>query len=99
MHNRFLVSSFNREILKEIEAVREQKYGREGHPYFDIIYLYNDENKPLPDVDIYTSFGDGINISANHMTEEVVKNIKDKNKKIGVWVRACDFIENDEWYE
>ncbi len=72
-HGRFLVSSFNSDILQEVEKMRKAKYGGrvssiDGAPQsFDIIYLYNYENQPLPEPDIYTSFGDGINISANYI--------------------------------
>ena len=73
-HGRFLVSSFNSENLVEIEKVRKLYYGGrvstiDGAPQsFEIIYLYNFENKPLPEADIYTNYGDGINISANFIT-------------------------------
>jgi glycerophosphoryl diester phosphodiesterase len=69
------------------------------HPRFDIIYLYNSNNVPLPDVEIYTKYGDGINISANHITEEVIANCKRNHKKIGVWIRSADFEENEEFYQ
>lgn len=68
-------------------------------PSFDIIYLYNYENLPLPDVEVYTAHGDGINISANHISQEVVDNCHRKGLKIGVWVRAKDFKEDDAFYE
>ena len=73
-HGRFLVSSFNSDILEEVAKVRAKVYGGristiEGAPEsFDIIYLYNYENLPLPEADVYTKHGDGINISANHIT-------------------------------
>ena len=95
-HGRFLVSSFSSDILQEVEKVRDRFYGapklEDGAPKsFDIIYLYNFENLPLPDKEVYTAFGDGINISANHITKEVVDNCHAKGRKIGVWVRAKDF--------
>lgn len=68
------------------------------YPRFDIIYLYNYENMPLPSPDEYTSRGDGINISANHLTADVVQNCKNKGMKLGVWIRAKDFQENEEFY-
>ena len=61
--------------------------------------MYNYENQPLPDPEVYTSKGDGINISANYINREVVENCHKKNMKIGVWVRAKDFKENDDFYE
>jgi glycerophosphoryl diester phosphodiesterase len=48
---------------------------------------------------VYTSAGDGINISANHITEEVVEKCHRKGMRIGVWVRAKDYQENEEFYE
>ena len=104
-HGRFLISSFNYDILEEVEKVRTKYYGGristiDGAPSsFEIIYLYNHENSPLPDPEVYTSRGDGINISANYITQEVVNNCHNKGLKIGVWVRAKDFKEDDEFYE
>jgi hypothetical protein len=73
-HGRFLVSSFNSYILEEIDKMRARVYGGRvssidgAPPSFEIIYLYNHENHPLPEPEVYASFGDGINISANHIT-------------------------------
>jgi predicted peroxiredoxin len=53
----------------------------------------------LPSKEEYLSKGDGINVSANHLTEEVVKNCKEKGMKIGVWIRARDFKESNEFYK
>ena len=84
--------------------MRERQYGgrkaRDGAPpSFDIIYLYNYENQPLPDVEVYTGFGDGINISANYINQEVVDHCHRKGMRIGVWVRAKDFKETEEFYD
>jgi len=32
------------------------------------------------------------------MTEEVITNCKRNHKKIGVWIREEDFVENDDSY-
>ena len=85
-HGKFLVSSFGSDILEAVAAVRTANASL--YPRFDIIYLYNYDNLPLPLPEIYTAHGDGINISANHITEEVVANCKRNNKKIGVWIRS-----------
>ncbi len=85
--------------------MRERRYGGRistidgAPPSFEIIYLYNYENQPLPDPEIYTAFGDGINISANFITKEVVEACHRKNRKVGVWIRVKDFQETDEFYE
>lgn len=90
MGGKFLISSFAKHQLEEVDKVR-QKYA-DLHPRFDIMYLYNNfQNQPLPAPEIYLSHGDGIVVSQNYLTEEVVKNIKEKGKKIGVWVRAQEF--------
>jgi len=68
------------------------------YPKFDIIYLYNHSNVPLPPAEVYTAYGDGINVSANHLTEEVILNCKRNHKKIGVWIRAADFVEDENFY-
>jgi len=68
------------------------------HPRFDIIYLYNSNNVALPPPEVYAVCGDGINVSANHITEEVILNCKRNHKKIGVWIRVADFVENEDFY-
>ena len=84
--------------------MRARQYGGristiDGAPSsFDIIYLYNYENQPLPSPDIYTSFGDGINISANYITQDVVDTCHSKGLKVGVWIRAKDFQETEAFY-
>lgn len=52
----------------------------------------------MPSPDEYTSRGDGINISANHISKEIVDFVKSKGLKIGVWVRARDFSESEDFY-
>lgn len=96
MHNKFLVSSFSKDILEAAENTRNRFEG--VYPKFDIIYLYNDDNVPLPSPDVYTAFGDGVNISANHITQEVVNICKQKGLKVGVWIRKIDFTEDDSFY-
>jgi len=39
-----------------------------------------------------------VNISANHLTLEVFKHCKAKGLKVGVWISAKDFKENDDFY-
>lgn len=97
MHGKFLFSSFNYDVLAAAERARERR--RETHPRFDVIYLYNYENQPLPSPDEYTARGDGINISANHISDEVVANVKAKGMKLGVWIRVKDFTETEQFYE
>jgi glycerophosphoryl diester phosphodiesterase len=53
---------------------------------------------PLPSPDEFLSRGDGINISATHITPEVVRLVKDKGLKLGVWVRAKDYKEDEDFY-
>jgi hypothetical protein len=89
MFGKFAISSFNSDILTEVERVRARNEG--VHPRFDILYLYNHENNVLPSKEEYTGYGDGINISANHLTLEVFENCKSKGLKVGVWIRAKDF--------
>ena len=82
-----------------MEKVRAKHYSVDGAPTsFEIIYLYNFENQPLPSMDIYTAHGDGINISANYITAEVVEACHSRGKRIGVWIRAKDFKETEEFY-
>lgn len=40
-----------------------------------------------------------MNLSANYICDEVVANLKKAGKKIGVWIRAKDFIESEDFYE
>ena len=79
--------------------MRVKEYSVDGAPAsFEIIYLFNFENQPLPAEDIYTANGDGINISANYINAEVVEACHRRGKRIGVWIRAKDFKETDEFY-
>ena len=94
--SKFLISSFNTDIL---EAAQTAKRSLSSEKMFDIIYLYNYKNLPLPEPEVYTSYGDGVNLSANHINDEVVANLKDKGMKIGVWVRAEDYTENEDFYK
>jgi len=32
------------------------------------------------------------------LTEEVIANCRRNHKKIGVWIRSADFVENEEFY-
>lgn len=79
MHGKFLISSFGQDILEAVEIVRSKYESK--YPKFDIIYLYNSMNVPLPASEIYTLHGDGINVSANHLTEEVIANCRRNHKK------------------
>ncbi|CDW73445.1 glycerophosphoryl diester phosphodiesterase [Stylonychia lemnae] len=96
MHQKFLISSFNYDVLASAEKAREAR--KETNPHFDIIYLYNYENQPLPSPDEYLARGNGINISANHINDEVVSQVKSKGLKLGVWIRAKDYTESEETY-
>lgn len=86
MHGKFQFSSFSFEQLGELQKIREKN--EKIYERFDIIYLYNYHNKALPSPDEYLAIGDGINISANHITQEVVDHCKRKGKKVGVWIRT-----------
>ena len=96
MHGKFLFSSFEYSQLKEVEKVREKFKGI--HQTFDVFYLYNYKNEPLPEPDVYTSKGEGINLSANYINKEIVEHCKSKGMKVGVWVRAKDFTESEDFY-
>lgn len=86
MHGKFLFSSFGEDILQEIEKLREKYDG--VHPRFDVIYLHNYENLPLPSTEILLSKGDGINISANYITADIVNLCHSRGKKLGVWIKS-----------
>lgn len=63
------------------------------------MYLHNYyEHFELPDPEIYSCQGDGINISSTKLTREVIENCHRHGKTVGVWVNAEVFIENDEFY-
>lgn len=96
MHGKFLISSFTHSLLRVVEQVRTTY--EKVHPRFDIFYLWNQEGKPLPSADELLASGDGINISYNYLTPEVLKLCRSKGKKLGVWVRVLDFKENDDFY-
>ena len=96
MHGKFLISSFNKEMLTEVELMRARY--EVIHPRFDIIYLYNYQNAPLPSWTEYTWYGDGINVSSNYINEEVVSYCRRLGKKVGVWIRDKTTKEDEEFY-
>ena len=74
------------------------------NPNFEIIHLLNYHNEPLMDYDdlmlyLKENESNGINVSANHVTEELVVRCKLKGLKVGVWVRDKDFEESNEFYK
>lgn len=88
------VSSFDALLLEELSRLRQQ---HEVH--VDIIYLYNfHDHIHLPDPSIYAVAGDGINISSTHLTAEVIRNCHKNGKKVGVWIDASIFKENNDFY-
>lgn len=101
MHDRFLVSSFNHhDLLVAMEQARINYLSEsEDHTYFDVIYLQNYHNEPLPEIDFESFSGDGFNVSANHISQEFVESCRMHGLKVGVWIRKRDFEENDTFYE
>ncbi len=104
MHGRFLVSSFNhKDLLIEVQHVRKQ-YKLSYPKGFDIIYLHNYHNDPFPsplterDLMPLTFEGDGFNVSASYLSEELISFCKSRGLKLGVWIRAGDFVESDCLY-
>ena len=102
-HNRFLISSFGHQtILKSVSIARQAHY--QSHPKFDIVHLLNYHNEPLMSYDSLLAYlkehnSDGINVSANHVTHELVAMCHEQGIKVGVWVRAKDFQESSTFYE
>lgn len=89
------VSSFNHEILEELEYLN-----RLHQTNIDSIYLYNFyDYDELPAPEIYTSKGRGINISSTKLTPEVVANCHANGKLIGVWIDRSVMKEGPEFYE
>jgi hypothetical protein len=82
--------------LKEVELHRESKMS--NYERFNIYYIYTRANKPLPAVDVYCGHGDGVVMSANHLTEEIVDILRKRGMKIGVWNRLGEY-EEDGFYE
>lgn len=88
------VSSFNHELLAELERLNQI-----FHTQIDTIYLYNYyDNDELPHPDVYSSLGKGINISSVKLTREVVEICHAKGKQVGVWIDRDLFCENEEFY-
>lgn len=96
IHGKFSISSFNRPLLKAVEIARLDY--EKCYPRFDIVYLWNNFNHPLPTPDEYTANGDAINISFNHFTEEVFEICRSKGLKLGVWIRKQNYTEDDDFY-
>ena len=88
------VSSFDRDVINEI-----QRLVNIGSKPLDIIHLYNFyDHMELPCPDEYLAVGSGINISATKLTKEVIDLCHAKGMKVGVWVDASVFQENDCFY-
>lgn len=88
------VSSFNHELLGELERINEESGSK-----LEAIYLYNYyENEELPAPDIYATRGKGINISSIKLTKEVIENCHSRGKQVGVWIDRDYFCENEEFY-
>jgi glycerophosphoryl diester phosphodiesterase len=88
------VSSFDPDLLEELDSLRKLHQVN-----VEIIYLYNFyDHMCLPDPSIYAVKGDGINISSNHLTAEVIRNCHNNGKKVGVWIDASLFKESTDFY-
>lgn len=87
-----MVSSFVPEVVSEMAKCLEG--GRE----FMLCKLCNRRNED--DADYTPPEGtDGINISANHLTEEIVKKTHALGKTVGVWLARTACKETEELYE
>lgn len=65
----------------------------------DLVQLYNFfDYIELPNPDIYTSLGKGMNISSTKLTEEVVRHCHEKGKIVGVWIDSSLSKENLDLY-
>lgn len=64
-----------------------------------MIYLYNFyDHMELPEAEVYTKLGEGINISYGKLTSEVVARCHEKGKKVGVWIDSTIVQEKSEIY-
>jgi len=89
-----MVSSFDADILQEL-----QNLNLLNNTDVKCLYLHNYyEYLELPEPDIYTTQGHGINISSTKLTPEVVQICHKHGKSVGVWVNAEVFNEDDNYY-
>lgn len=93
--NHYMVSSFDSDVLSELEALNQQNQVEVR--YFQLYNFY--EHYELPDPADYTKNGHGINISSTKLTKEVIKNCHNQGKLVGVWVNKEAFEEDDKFYE
>eukprot|EP00347_Sterkiella_histriomuscorum_P006964 403350767 len=97
MTDQVLFSSFNRDILQEIEMNNLSTYG--DSQAVETIYLMNFHQEQLPEPSVYTNLGgSGINVSSIHITQEVVDHCHRQGQKVGVWISKKIEIEGDELY-
>lgn len=88
------VSSFDHELLAELSRLNAE-HGTQ----VESIYLYNyyDHNE-LPEPEVYTAVGRGINISSRKLTREVVEACHARGKLVGVWIDKDYASEDYEFY-
>lgn len=93
--NHCMISSFDGDILYELE-----KLNLVNNTDIKSIYLYNFyEHRELPEPNIYSTRGHGVNISSTKLNREVIQNCHKNRKLVGVWVNAEVFNEDDQFYQ
>lgn len=87
-----MVSSYVPEVISEMAKCLED--GKE----FMLIQLFNRDNKY--ELDYTPPYGvDGINVSANHVTKEMVLKTHKLGKTVGVWLSRAQCMETQKLYD
>jgi len=89
-----MVSSFVPEIQNNMARFN-------GGGEFALHRLVNRDNIDMPSLASYLAPDnmDGLNLSACHLTEEIVLQNHFEGKKVGVWIMARDLAENEDLWK
>lgn len=76
------VSSFDHEALREMELVSASEFYKVRTLYIQNFY----NHVALPPMEELLAMGDGVNISYEHLTREVVDTLQRHGKIVSVWI-------------
>ena len=91
MKEHCFVQSFDHQILEEFELICVANFYKTR-----TIYLHNFYNHiGLPPIEVILKQGDGINISVNHISKELVQIFRQHGKIVSVWVDSDVTYESE----
>lgn len=92
MKEHCFVQSFDHSILEEFEKICASELYK-----IRTMYLHNFHDYiSLPPLSVILRQGDGLSVSSNHVTEELVQTCRQHGKILNVWI-DCDVTVEDEY--